>query len=653
MGVNCSNCAVAPKNGLPQEGGDAPGKPASGSVTPTFVVKAGEVGTFQPRSALKVKEGGFGAAAMIVQNRGAIADFYNIDEGTVLGEGTYSLVNKCTKKQGVPGATKQAFAVKTIQRRHMRRPNQFDNEFTLMRLLDHPNVLRMIESFEDEEALYLITELCEGGELFDNIVDRGPAPERSAAIILSQLLRAINYLHTNNIIHRDVKAENFFLAEDALPEKTTIKLGDFGLAKTFAPGDFCTTKAGTPYYVAPEILEGRYTNKTDVWAVGVIFYMLLGGAPPFTGLNTQDVFDKVKLAQVNVKRLGRPIADDCRDLLCGMICKDYEARWTAEAALRCAWMSRTMQPFEFGAKRGSALRSTVKAGNYGGNAQQIGTTLKNYSQASGIEKAVLNAIASQLSREALADLEQAFLQMDLNNDGTLNISEFMEGMKRSGVVIEINDAVTIFNGIDSDGSGCIDYSEFVAAMMDSTRAGKEDACYKAFQLFDLDGNGTIERKELKKLLQNDEVAGAFGSHELEELFADVEESNTGRPPGQEDEPKVSFEEFMALMNKLDRSGGAFPSVEVVTASLRATKRAGQSPRGGGSSARGSARSPRGSARGDSSRSPRQSGRQSGKNADSSRDGGKESGRGRVSGRGKDASARTSKSPGKEGKPDKS
>jgi calcium-dependent protein kinase len=261
MGANCSNCHLQkPVAQASQETGDAPDAAGPSQASP------GAASPFQPRAALKVKTGGFGAAALVLTNRGNFSDFYRIDEDDVLGEGTYSVVHKCTKIQ-----SKQTFAVKTIQKKHMRRPNQFDNEFSILRVLDHPNILRMVESFEDDDTLFLVTELCEGGELFENIVDRGPTPEKGCATIITQILRAINYLHSNDIIHRDVKAENFFLAADDIPEKTTIKLGDFGLAKNFAAGDFCSTKAGTPYYVAPEVLEGHYTNKVDLWAAGVIF----------------------------------------------------------------------------------------------------------------------------------------------------------------------------------------------------------------------------------------------------------------------------------------------------------------------------------------------------------------------------------------------
>lgn len=542
---------------------------------------------FSPKVSLKVKSGGFGSEALIHENRGSLSELYDI-ESEVLGEGNYSIVKRCTKKQ-----TSQSYALKSISGKCMRRPDQFDKEVEIMRLMHHPNIVRMIESFREGGDLHIVLELCEGGNLFDAIVDRGPLQQRPAAMIICQVLRAASYLHSHHIHHRDFKAENLLLAEDTPPESTTIKLCDFGIARILMPGEFAETKVGTPYYIAPEIQAGKYTQAADSWAVGVILYMLLGGCPPFVGNNTQEVLDNVRAANVNVKWLGRAVPDDAKELLLALLQREPQQRITPSDALKHRWIERTLQDVEFAAKRGSAIRQSVKDGNFGGYSSNIGIGLKNFSQAAPIQKVVMHAIASHLSREALADLEHAFIQMDVNGDGSLNIAEFVEGLKRAGVTVQMDDISKMFNGIDSDGNGRIDYAEFCAAMMDSSRIAQEGACFKAFDVFDLNGSGTIEREELRSMLE----ANGIQSAEIDKLFKNINGDDS-----------ICFEDFMRAMGRLDKSGAAFTDLENLIASAKSLAR--QAGRNSSRKTTSSTSTPRSARRksSDSPRSPRDSSR---------------------------------------------
>merc|ERR1719387_470124 len=133
-------------------------------------------------------------------------------------------------------------------------PEDLQAEIDIMRVLDHPNIVRLQETFEDKRYIYLVMELCEGGELFDRIVESKHFTEHLAAICARQMLLALNYMHQNLIMHRDLKPENFLLATKADIEDTPLKLIDFGISKRFKPGQFATSKTGTPMYIAPEVL---------------------------------------------------------------------------------------------------------------------------------------------------------------------------------------------------------------------------------------------------------------------------------------------------------------------------------------------------------------------------------------------------------------
>ena len=134
-------------------------------------------------------------------------------------------------------------------------------------------------------------ELCTGGELFDKIVNEGLLAEKPAAHLMKQIFAALYYLHDHGIMHRDLKPENFlFASHDA---DAPVKVIDFGLGATFTPGQRMSTKAGTPYYVSPQVLKGNYNEKCDIWSAGVIMFILMAGYPPFYGDKDAEILAKV------------------------------------------------------------------------------------------------------------------------------------------------------------------------------------------------------------------------------------------------------------------------------------------------------------------------------------------------------------------------
>ena len=156
------------------------------------------------------------------------------------------------------------------------------NEIKIMKQLDHPNIVKLYEIYQDTRNIYLITEYLEGGELFDLILKSKHFNENIAAKIMKQLLSAIAYCHSKKIVHRDLKPENLLIVKTNTYE---IKVIDFGLSRTFEPNKNMYSRMGTPFYIAPEVLKKKYNEKCDVWACGVILYILLSGNPPFNGKN--------------------------------------------------------------------------------------------------------------------------------------------------------------------------------------------------------------------------------------------------------------------------------------------------------------------------------------------------------------------------------
>merc|ERR1719436_2009524 len=208
-----------------------------------------------------------------------------------------------------------------------------------MKIMDHPNIIKLIETFVDHRNIYLVMELCTGGELFDRIIESGHFTEVQAAILMQQIVRAIYYMHENHVCHRDLKPENFLFMTKETIEKNLLKIIDFGLSCKFEPNQILSTKAGTPYYVAPQVLAGKYDHLSDLWSCGVIMYVLLCGYPPFFGETDAEVLSKVRLGNFSFNQADwKNISEDAKNLIRLMLKMNPRDRCTAEQSLNHDWI---------------------------------------------------------------------------------------------------------------------------------------------------------------------------------------------------------------------------------------------------------------------------------------------------------------------------
>ena len=199
-----------------------------------------------------------------------------------------------------------------------------DREITMMKLMDHPNIMRIYDVYEGEKELYLILEYVEGGELFDFLVNRGKLPPLEALGYFKQIVYGLNYAHTFSIIHRDLKPENILIHTLDPP---LIKIADWGMAAFAPPTLQLETSCGSPHYANPEIVNGhRYTGTaTDIWSCGVILYALLTGRLPFDDKNVRTLLGKVKTGRYEMPAFIDPVA---KDLLARMLVVDVRKRIT-------------------------------------------------------------------------------------------------------------------------------------------------------------------------------------------------------------------------------------------------------------------------------------------------------------------------------------
>merc|ERR1712137_1509916 len=265
------------------------------------------------------------------------------------------------------------------------------------------------------------------------------------------------------------------------------KLLDFGLSCKFHPGQTLTTKAGTPYYVAPQVLQGNYNELADVWSCGVVMYVLLCGYPPFHGDTDSLVLKRVKAGIVEFPPEDwERISPDAKDL----------------------------------------VKNCLK--------------LKDFKGQNKLKKAALQVIAGQLNEKEILMLRDSFKALDENKDGTLTLTELKAGLEKSGLEEIPSDLKQLVEEVDGDGSGQIDYTEFLAATIDRQVYAREEVMWSAFRTFDLDGDGRITMAELRKVLEDGTMEAAVNAAYIADVMKEIDANGDG---------EIDFTEFVQMMKR--------------------------------------------------------------------------------------------------------
>lgn len=253
----------------------------------------------------------------------------------LLGKGAFSEVYKAEKI--VNG---KQFAAKFISKKTLnaKEETSLESEICIMKRINHPNIVSLVELFDNRNALYIVMDLVTGGELFDRIVQKGVYTEADASHLVKQLLEAVSYIHNLGIIHRDLKPENLLYYDES--DESKIMITDFGLAKD-DDNQIQQTACGTPGYVAPEVLKlEAYGKPVDCWAIGVITYILLCGYPPFYSEVDQELYQCIMIADFEYDSpYWDEISKEAKHFVSHLIKLDVKGRYTCEQALKHPWIS--------------------------------------------------------------------------------------------------------------------------------------------------------------------------------------------------------------------------------------------------------------------------------------------------------------------------
>ncbi|KAI1301564.1 Serine/threonine-protein kinase DCLK1 [Halotydeus destructor] len=263
--------------------------------------------------------------------------------GLLIGDGNFATVHECVNR-----SSRLEYALKIIDKTKCKgREAMIENEVSILRRVRHTNIIRLLEEFNYTNELYLVTELVTGGDLFDAIAEEKSFSEKDASGLMYNLASALSYLHSINICHRDIKPENLlvYIEKD---KRKALKVADFGLAVEVKPGKKLFTVCGTPTYVAPEILrETGYGLSVDVWAAGVIAYILLSGFAPFVSEeNDQDeLFDQILSGHCEFPTpFWDGISGSARELIACMLDADQNRRLTSVQVLEHPWVAKGTLP---------------------------------------------------------------------------------------------------------------------------------------------------------------------------------------------------------------------------------------------------------------------------------------------------------------------
>ncbi|CAH9129892.1 unnamed protein product [Cuscuta epithymum] len=289
---------------------------------------------------LKRKIGCIDVATQMGNQKNKIDEDYVL--GETIGKGKFGSVRLCRNK-----ATGVEFACKTL----LKGEETVHREVEIMQHLSgHQGVVMLEAVYEEDERFHLVMELCGGGRLIDDMAKVGPYSEQRAANIFKELMMVIKYCHDMGVVHRDIKPENILLTTSG-----KIKLADFGLAMRIANGQRLTGVAGSPAYVAPEVLLGDYSEKVDVWSAGVLLHALLIQLLPFQGDSLETVFEAIKNTKLDFHtEKYQSVSKPARDLLERVLARDATARITADEVLSHPWIifytERTLRTLSIRAK---------------------------------------------------------------------------------------------------------------------------------------------------------------------------------------------------------------------------------------------------------------------------------------------------------------
>ena len=453
-----------------------------------------------------------------------------------LGEGAYGVVKKVCLKND-PDSLR---AMKIIPKENLienEDGSKLVDEIEILKNLEHPNIMKIYECFNDKDNVYIISEFCDEGDLLGKIEKVGTFNQIVVKFLMDQILNAIAYLHSNRIFHGDIKLENVMLYKTSLRESRRfsrinkdlnrnkklqkdietsfrnkafmsknnntsliddmndyeIKLIDFGCSKFLVKkkDNKLSGIVGTSIYCSPEVIDNLYDEKSDEWSCGVLMYIMLCGEPPYQGETEEEIFENIKKGKLSFSQPEfSNVSDNCIDLIKKLLAPNKNNRIKASEALRHPFFTENYNPI------------IAMANNMDKNIlKKILEIKKLPSKFHELIEAYL--CFNFIKKDEEKKLRQVFRYLDHKGKNRLSRHDFIKTFKENGMNVSDEQIQNIINALDSDGNNSIEYQEFLRAMCDKESLYSDKNLKSAYDSIDIDKKGYINMEDIKKFIFKD------------------------------------------------------------------------------------------------------------------------------------------------------
>ena len=479
------------------------------------------------------------------------SDYYEIFEKRRLGKGSYGSVYLCKHRRTGDEFACKVIGLNKVNSHYLRKLHL---EIAVMKEISHPQIVQLREVFFGSRTVYLVMELCQGGELHENLSQYGcnGLPEEVVAKHVADMLSSLKYLHSHGIMHRDLKLENFLLDRKNCID-SSIKLIDFGLSKHFSEHEIVHQMVGSAYYTAPEVLSGNYDRRCDIWSLGVITYIMLTGSPPFNGNSVDEIHRKIQYVEINFssKRINQ-CSVDAKNFVKKLLAKSSEERLSLDDALN--------HPFIISTKRDNTMvKSNIIVSRSISDAENLNDMVE-FMKSSRAKQVMMKMVAFSLSPTQIFRLRDDFHALDTDRSGCISLYTLQNSVK-SSLPSNILWHPELTDGISSN--EILNYNEFVAAAMCKRISVDEERLHIAFELLDTQSSGHISMQSIRNVLGND-----VEDDVIEEIIAEMGLSNGGT---------IDYTEFLKYWRKIMIKNHVTPlqklrgAVKKVVRSLRVMK----------------------------------------------------------------------------------
>ena len=515
-----------------------------------------------PKNIVDVK---FKTGSLVKEYFGNPFDIY--EELEELGEGAYGVVKKVCLKEN-PETIR---AMKIIPKENImeEQSQKLLDEIQILRKLEHPNIMKIYEYFNDSKNIYIVSELCDQGDLLGKMIKLGSMSEVVVKFLMGQILNAVSYLHDNRVFHGDIKLENVMLyktskkqgrrftklnkdlnssyklqqdIENLYKDKTQklrssivfvedmtdyeVKLIDFGCSKFLQKkkNNKMSGIVGTSIYCSPEVIDDLYDERSDEWSCGVLMYILLCGEPPFQGETEEEIFANVKKGYIDFsKSKFNNVSENCIDLIKKLLCSNRKTRIKASEALNHNFFTENFNPSK-------ALTQNKDL-----------NILKRFIRLEKLPSKLHEVVIAYccfnfINKEEEKQLRELFRFMDTDNKNKLTMEDFKKAFRQANLMVSKYELKKIMNILDSDGSNLIEYQEFLRAICDKKSLFKEENLKAVFAVIDKDKKGYATAADIQKFVFGNQKN--VNRNTIQGCTAQI---------GMEKDSKLSFEQFCEII----------------------------------------------------------------------------------------------------------